>query len=264
MEEWEKQEKEKIEKQKEKGEITDKEYEAKKKNIELIRKGQQLSKVTVGIGYTDVDLYGLKKDKENIYPEEHVSYIADSRTQLILCKDEKTENINTEFKTVAMYTDGNEIEHLIDIDTSEIEYEENEYDEEEYEENEEYYNEEEEWNGVDEENEYEEDDEEIYNDEEYEYNDEEYERILDIDFEEIDIDPYENYGSISKKLNQAMYEFNQKHHALTGIREELKRIRLEEIRKQIGDRKLSDLNKIVEEITGHIKNKSRENAEHEL
>lgn len=45
------------------------------KKIKTIIKGQRLTRVTVGVGYTDVDLKGLKPDSENKYPEENVEYI---------------------------------------------------------------------------------------------------------------------------------------------------------------------------------------------
>ena len=282
LEIWQKQEENKIEKQKENKEITKEEYEEKKKNIELIRK-QQLSKVTVGVGYTDVDLKGLPKDKENIYPEENVAYIDDSRTQLILAEDEELEKeknkekTETELETMAIYTDEKEIENLIDIDTSEIgnDYEdEEEYDDEEYYDdedeeydNEEYYDDEDE--EYDDEEEYDEDeyyydDEEEYEEYEYyydkyvigtegeEYTDEEYENLLKMELDDrnidYDIDPNGRKESTSEKINKAIYEYNQKQKAIKNIKEELRKIELEEIKNKIGDRKNTDINKVIKEI----------------
>lgn len=179
------------------GKISKKQYDTEITKIEDIIKGQQLSRVTVGIGYTDVDLKGLKNDKENRYPEEKVEYISDSRTQLILYEDEKVENKKTDIATVALYSDSEDVSKLVDIDTSQIEIED---DEDEYYDDE-YYD-----------DEY--DDDEYYDDEYYddEYDDEEYierrrnskihfaEEVYSTDEEIIDdvVDQYDIYSENAK------------------------------------------------------------------
>lgn len=122
---------EELNNEKENGEITEEEYEEKISAVKKIVKGQQLSRVTVGIGYTNIDLSGLKKDSENRYPEEEVEYIDDSRKQLILYEDESVEHEDTDINTVSLYSDDDKTTNVIDVDTSEFNYdEENEYDEE--------------------------------------------------------------------------------------------------------------------------------------
>ena len=104
---------------------------------------QQLTKVTVGIGYTDVDISGLKADNENKYPEESVAYISDSRKQLVLYEDQSVQHKDNNARTVAMYTDNENSTKLIQVDTSEIERSQDdlEQDDDEWFENEEYYDE---------------------------------------------------------------------------------------------------------------------------
>ena len=111
----------KLEEQKRNGSISEQEYNESKAKIEQVVQSQQLTKVTVGIGYTDVDLSGLKEDNENKYPEEHVDYIKDSRKQLILYEDRNAKHQENGEKTVAMYTDDEKSTKLINVDTSEIE-----------------------------------------------------------------------------------------------------------------------------------------------
>ena len=135
-------EKEKIEEiEKEKDSISKQEYDEKIANLKKEIKGQQLNKVTVGVGYTDISLSGLKTDDENKYPEENVAYIADSRSQLILYEDTSIEHEDSgdDVKTItSLYSDNEKSKKVINIDTSEIEYvgtyEEDELDDE-YEEN---------------------------------------------------------------------------------------------------------------------------------
>ena len=128
---WKKSQLLKLEEEKANGSISEQEYKESKDKIEQIVQSQQLTKVTVGIGYTDVDLSGLKKDNENKYPEEQVSYINDSRTQLILYEDRTVKHIENGEKTVAMYTDDEKSTNLINVDTSEIgQSQDDEYDDE--------------------------------------------------------------------------------------------------------------------------------------
>lgn len=133
---WEQYEKEKIkelEQRKENGEISESEFEEEKDKIQKIRKGQQLTKVTVGVGYTDIDLKDLPKDKQNVYPEEYVEYINDSRKQLILYEDKSIEHIDTEEKTIAHYEDDKDSKYLVDINIEKEDFDfEDEHDEEEY------------------------------------------------------------------------------------------------------------------------------------
>ena len=133
----------KLEEQKRNGSISEQEYNESKAKIEQVVQSQQLTKVTVGIGYTDVDLSGLKADNENKYPEEQVSYINDSRTQLILYEDRTVKHIENGERTVAMYTDDENSTKLIQVDTSEIKRSQDDFEQDEYEwfEDEEYYDE---------------------------------------------------------------------------------------------------------------------------
>ena len=135
MVKFEKEEMSKLEK--EKGSMSNDEYKNKVAELKKKIKGQQLNKVTVGIGYTDVDLSNLEFDDENKYPEEKVSYIADSRKQLILYKDDSIEHEDSgeDIKTItSLYSDNEKSKKVINLDTSEIEYigvyEENELDDE--------------------------------------------------------------------------------------------------------------------------------------
>ena len=136
VEKWKQEQLASLERKKESNEITEREYNQEKDRIERIVEGQRLTKVTVGIGYTDVDLSGLKGDNENKYPEETVSYISDSRTQLILYEDTSANHQESQERTVAMYSDSESSTKLIDIDTSEITRSDN-GDEDEYENNDE-------------------------------------------------------------------------------------------------------------------------------
>ena len=111
----------KLEEQKRNGSISEQEYNESKAKIEQVVQSQQLTKVTVGIGYTDVDLSGLKADNENKYPEESVAYISDSRKQLVLFEDQSIQHKDNNARTVAMYTDDENSTKLIQVDTSEIE-----------------------------------------------------------------------------------------------------------------------------------------------
>lgn len=138
-----------LEQQKQNGEISKEQYDEEIAKINQIINGQQLNRVTVGIGNTDVDLNGLKKDKENKYPEEKVEYISDSRKQLILYEDKEIEHEENYLKTVAIYQDSADSKYLVDVDTSEIddeidddEYDYDEYDDDEYD-YDEYYDEDE-------------------------------------------------------------------------------------------------------------------------
>lgn len=133
----------KLEEQKRNGSISEKEYNESKAKIEQVVQSQQLTKVTVGIGYTDVDISGLKADNENKYPEESVAYINDSRKQLVLYEDKSIEHKDNNARTVAMYTDNENSTKLIQIDTSEIERSQDDFeqDEDEWFEDEEYYDE---------------------------------------------------------------------------------------------------------------------------
>ena len=133
----------KLEEQKRNGSISEQEYNESKAKIEQVVQSQQLTKVTVGIGYTDVDLSGLKADNENKYPEESVAYINDSRKQLVLYEDKSIEHKDNNARTVAMYTDNENSTKLIQVDTSEIERSQDDFeqDEDEWFEDEEYYDE---------------------------------------------------------------------------------------------------------------------------
>ena len=133
----------KLEEQKRNGSISEQEYNESKAKIEQVVQSQQLTKVTVGIGYTDVDISGLKADNENKYPEESVAYINDSRKQLVLYEDKSIEHKDNNARTVAMYTDNENSTKLIQIDTSEIERSQDDFeqDEDEWFEDEEYYDE---------------------------------------------------------------------------------------------------------------------------
>lgn len=111
------------------GNITYKQGKEELIRLNEIRKNQQLTKVTVGIGHTDIDLKGLKPDNENQYPEEFVDYIDDSRRQLILYEDKTIEHNEIGQKTIPMYTDDEKSKKLIDLELSEIHYNElNSYD----------------------------------------------------------------------------------------------------------------------------------------
>ena len=132
---YEKEEMSKLEE--EKVNMTNEEYEKKVAELKKIIRGQQLNKVTVGMGFTKIDLSNLKLDDENKYPEEKVDYIYDSRTQLILYEDSSIEHedLDDDIKTItSLYSDNEKSKKLINIDTSEIEYfdmyEEDELDEE--------------------------------------------------------------------------------------------------------------------------------------
>ena len=120
IEKWKQEQLSILDGKKDKGEISEQEYNQEKGRIERIVKGQRLTKVTVGVGNTDVDLKGLEKDNENKYPEEFVTYISDSRKQLILYEDKTYNHQENSEKTVAMYSDGEGVTKLIDVDTSEI------------------------------------------------------------------------------------------------------------------------------------------------
>ena len=145
MQKWQEAKLKELEEERKSGKIDEQKYSQEKDRVRRTVEGQQLTKVTVGIGYTDVDLSGLKTDNENKYPEEHVDYIHDSRTQLILYEDTSIAHKENEEKTVAMYSDNENSSKLIDVDTSEInvddeldddwEYEDD-YDEYDYEEDE--------------------------------------------------------------------------------------------------------------------------------
>ena len=131
MQKWKEAQLSKLEEQKANGSISEQKYNESKDKIEQIVQSQQLTKVTVGIGYTDVDLSGLKADNENKYPEEHVDYINDSRKQLILHEDSNVKHQENGEKTVAIYTDDKNSAKLINVDTTEIEQsQDDEYDEE--------------------------------------------------------------------------------------------------------------------------------------
>ena len=120
---FEKEEMSKLEK--EKYNMSNEEYEKKVAELKKIIRGQQLNKVTVGIGYTDIDLSKLEYDDENKYPEEKVDYIADSRTQLILYEDSSVEHEDSDddIKTItSLYRDNEKSKKVINLDTSEIEY----------------------------------------------------------------------------------------------------------------------------------------------
>lgn len=109
----------------EKANMTNGEYEKKVTELRKTIKGQQLNKVTVGIGYTDIDISKLKHDDENKYPEESVDYIHDSRIQLVLYEDSSVEHEDSadDIKTVtALYSDNEKSKKVINLDTSEIEY----------------------------------------------------------------------------------------------------------------------------------------------
>ena len=120
IEKWKQEQLSILDGKKDKGEISEQEYNQEKGRIERIVKGQRLTKVTVGVGNTDVDLKGLEEDNENKYPEEFVTYISDSRKQLILYEDKTYNHQENSEKTVAMYSDGEGVTKLIDVDTSEI------------------------------------------------------------------------------------------------------------------------------------------------
>lgn len=130
---WEKEQLEKISKEKESGEITEEQYAQKVLKIKEIRKGQQLTKITVGKGNTDISLKGLTRDEENKYPEEYVKYTDDSRTQYILYEDASIEHENTNERTIALYKDDENTENLIDVDTSEVVIDDEYDDDDEYE-----------------------------------------------------------------------------------------------------------------------------------
>ena len=121
MQKWEKAQLLKLEEEKANGSISEQEYNESKTKIEQVVQSQQLTKVTVGIGYTDVDLSGLKADNENKYPEESVAYISDSRKQLVLYEDQSIQHKDNNARTVAMYRDDEKSTKLIQVDTSEIE-----------------------------------------------------------------------------------------------------------------------------------------------
>ena len=131
MQKWEKAQLLKLEEEKANGSISEQEYNESKTKIEQVVQSQQLTKVTVGIGYTDVDLSGLKADNENKYPEESVAYISDSRKQLVLYEDQSIQHKDNNARTVAMYRDDEKSTKLIQVDTSEIEQsQDDEYDDE--------------------------------------------------------------------------------------------------------------------------------------
>ena len=124
FEQWKQEKIAKLTEQRSKGEISDKEFELQKAEIEQIVSSQRLTRVTVGEGYSDISLKGLKPDYENRYPEEDVKYISDSRSQFILYEDEKaneSRESTANSPTIALYSDGEETQKLIDIDTSEVE-----------------------------------------------------------------------------------------------------------------------------------------------
>ena len=121
MQKWREAQLSKLEQEKANGSISEQEYNESKAKIEQVVQSQQLTKVTVGIGYTDVDLSGLKADNENKYPEESVAYISDSRKQLVLYEDQSIQHKDNNARTVAMYTDDENSTKLIQVDTSEIE-----------------------------------------------------------------------------------------------------------------------------------------------
>ena len=124
FENWSKTKLSELMKQKENGEISDQEFEVQKARIEQTVSSQRLTKVTVGSGYSDISLKGLKLDDENRAPEEDVEYIADSRTQFILYQDPEAQNtakVSSNEKTVALYTDPEELKRLINIDLSNLE-----------------------------------------------------------------------------------------------------------------------------------------------
>ena len=121
LQKWEKAQLLKLEEEKANGSISEQEYNESKTKIEQVVQSQQLTKVTVGIGYTDVDLSGLKADNENKYPEESVAYISDSRKQLVLYEDQSIQHKDNNARTVAMYRDDEKSTKLIQVDTSEIE-----------------------------------------------------------------------------------------------------------------------------------------------
>ena len=109
----------------EKDNMTDEEYEKKVAELSKKIRGQQLNKVTVGIGNTDIDISKLKHDNENKYPEEKVEYISDSRIQLVLYEDGSVEHEDSDddIKTItSLYSDNEKSKKLINLDTSEIEY----------------------------------------------------------------------------------------------------------------------------------------------
>ena len=186
--EWKKSKIEILKEKKANGEISEEQFNEEIEKIDSIIKGQQLTKVTVGIGYTDVNLNGLEYDKENRFPEEEVEYIKDSRTQLILYEDKEIEHEENDLKTEAMYRDSKSAKKLVSIDTSEIEasrdddddeYDDDEYDDDEYDDDE--YDEDEYDEDEYDEDEYDEDeyDEDEYDEDEYdedEYYDDEYEQ----------------------------------------------------------------------------------------
>ncbi len=120
MQKWQEAKLKELEEERKSGKIDEQKYSQEKDRVRRTVEGQQLTKVTVGIGYTDVDLSGLKTDNENKYPEEHVDYIHDSRTQLILYEDTSIAHKENEDKTVAIYSDNENSNKLIDVDTSEI------------------------------------------------------------------------------------------------------------------------------------------------
>ena len=62
------------------------------------------------------------------------------------------------------------------------------------------------------------------------------------------LDPNGRKESTSEKINKAIYEYNQKQKAIKNIKEELRKIELEEIKNKIGDRKNTDINKVIKEI----------------
>ena len=121
MQKWREAQLSKLEQEKANGSISEQEYNESKAKIEQVVQSQQLTKVTVGIGYTDVDLSGLKADNENKYPEESVAYISDSRKQLVLYEDQSIQHKDNNARTVAMYRDDENSTKLIQVDTSEIE-----------------------------------------------------------------------------------------------------------------------------------------------
>lgn len=129
FENWRKSKLDELTKQKETGEISEQEFEVEKARIEEILNSQRLTKVTVGNGYSDISLKGLQADDENRYPEENVKYIADSRKQFILYKEDATKDTTksqSTIPTIALYEDPKELQRLIHIDTSELQISEGE------------------------------------------------------------------------------------------------------------------------------------------
>ena len=182
MQKWKEKRLNELEEERESGKIDEQEYSQEKNRIKRLVEGQQLTKVTVGIGYTDVNLSGLKPDNENKYPEEYVDYIDDSRIQFILYEDTNIEHKENEEKTVAMYADDENASKLIDIDISEIYVDDELGDDWEEDNDEREYNDDDDWEEDDDEREYNDDDDWEEDDErEYDDDDEGQNNSIDVD-----------------------------------------------------------------------------------